>query len=49
MKVLDTDRLSLRHLDLSDAPFILALLNDPGWIATSATAASVTVYAFSPA
>lgn len=32
MKVLDTQRLSLRHLELDDAPFILALLNDPGWI-----------------
>jgi ribosomal-protein-alanine N-acetyltransferase len=32
MKVLDTQRLALRRLDLDDAPFILALLNDPGWI-----------------
>lgn len=32
MKVLETQRLSLRHLELDDAPFILALLNDPGWI-----------------
>ena len=32
MKVLDTQRLSLRCLDPADAPFILALLNDPGWI-----------------
>jgi ribosomal-protein-alanine N-acetyltransferase len=32
MKVLDTERLSLRHLELDDAPFILQLLNDPGWI-----------------
>jgi RimJ/RimL family protein N-acetyltransferase len=32
MKVLQTERLALRQLDLADAPFILALLNDPGWI-----------------
>ena len=32
MKVLDTQRLTLRHLALDDAPFILSLLNDPGWI-----------------
>ena len=32
MKVLDTERTSLRHLALDDAPFILELLNDPGWI-----------------
>jgi RimJ/RimL family protein N-acetyltransferase len=31
-KVLDTGRLALRELELSDAPFILQLLNDPGWI-----------------
>ena len=32
MKVLETHRLALRHLELDDAPFILELLNDPGWI-----------------
>ena len=32
MHVLDTERLALRRLEPHDAPFILALLNDPGWI-----------------
>jgi [ribosomal protein S5]-alanine N-acetyltransferase len=32
MKVLDTERLSLRRLVPSDDAFILRLLNDPGWI-----------------
>ena len=32
MKVLDTERLALRQLVPGDAPFILQLLNDPGWI-----------------
>ena len=32
MKVLETERLVLRWLVPSDAPFILRLLNDPGWI-----------------
>jgi RimJ/RimL family protein N-acetyltransferase len=30
--VLETDRLILRKLTFSDAPFILALLNDPSWL-----------------
>ena len=30
--VLRTPRLTLRHLDEADAPFILELLNDPGWL-----------------
>ena len=29
---LSTDRLSLRPFDAGDEPFILELLNDPGWI-----------------
>lgn len=32
IKVLETDRLILRRLTVDDAPFILALLNDPAWI-----------------
>jgi [ribosomal protein S5]-alanine N-acetyltransferase len=32
MNVLVTQRISLRPLLAADAPFILALLNDPGWI-----------------
>lgn len=32
MVVLETDRLRLRHLTASDAPFIVALLNDPDWL-----------------
>lgn len=32
MKVLETERLELRHLSLDDAEFILELLNDPGWL-----------------
>lgn len=32
MKVLETQRLALRHLQPDDAPFMLALLNDPGWM-----------------
>ena len=32
MIVLQTERLSLRHLTPDDAPFILELVNDPGWI-----------------
>jgi RimJ/RimL family protein N-acetyltransferase len=32
MKVLETARLSLRLLHRADAPFMLGLLNDPGWI-----------------
>jgi RimJ/RimL family protein N-acetyltransferase len=30
--VLRTQRLILRHLDVSDAPFILRLLNEPSWL-----------------
>ncbi|HEX6572171.1 MAG TPA: GNAT family N-acetyltransferase [Steroidobacteraceae bacterium] len=30
--VLETARLRLRHVGDDDAPFILALLNDPGWL-----------------
>ena len=32
MKVLETERLTLRLLTADDAPFILTLLNDPGWL-----------------
>ncbi|HZG17118.1 MAG TPA: GNAT family N-acetyltransferase [Candidatus Bathyarchaeia archaeon] len=32
MKVLETDRLILRHQSMEDAAFILELLNDPSWI-----------------
>ena len=32
MNVLETDRLVLRRLNAEDAPFILELLNDPGWL-----------------
>ncbi len=32
MNVLETDRLILRRFTVEDAPFILALLNDPAWI-----------------
>ncbi len=32
MKVLETDRLVLRWLEVADAPFILELLNDPSFI-----------------
>jgi RimJ/RimL family protein N-acetyltransferase len=32
MNVLETARLSLRRLTPDDAPFILELLNDPGWL-----------------
>ena len=32
MKVLETERLNLRWLNVDDAPFILELLNDPLWI-----------------
>jgi len=30
--ILETERLILRHLAPDDAPFILELLNDPGWL-----------------
>ena len=32
MKVLETERLTLRWLTAEDAPFILKLLNDPAWL-----------------
>jgi RimJ/RimL family protein N-acetyltransferase len=32
MPVLETDRLVLRRLTEDDAAFVLALLNDPGWL-----------------
>ncbi|HXX29220.1 MAG TPA: GNAT family N-acetyltransferase [Myxococcaceae bacterium] len=32
MNVLQTERLTLRHLSLDDAAFILALLNEPSWL-----------------
>lgn len=30
--ILETERLSLRQLNYGDAPFILELLNSPGWL-----------------
>ena len=32
MNILETDRLTLRHLTLDDAAFILELVNDPSWL-----------------
>lgn len=32
MKVLETERLVIRHLTLEDAPFILRLVNEPSWL-----------------
>jgi RimJ/RimL family protein N-acetyltransferase len=32
LNVLETTRLTLRPLELSDAPFIFELVNDPGWL-----------------
>ena len=32
MKVLETERLALRHLREDDAGFMLELVNDPAWI-----------------
>ena len=32
MRVLETERLILRWLTADDAPFIVELLNDPGWL-----------------
>lgn len=32
MRVLETDRLVLRHLTLDDAEFILRLVNEPSWL-----------------
>ena len=31
MNILETDRLILRWFELNDAPFIVKLLNEPGW------------------
>ncbi|WP_280152344.1 GNAT family N-acetyltransferase [Piscinibacter sp. XHJ-5] len=31
-KVLETERLVLRHIEADDAAFILELLNEPGWL-----------------
>lgn len=33
MRILETDRLRLRWFDAGDAAFVLALVNDPAWIA----------------
>lgn len=32
MKIIETERLFLRHLSADDAEFILELVNEPGWI-----------------
>jgi len=32
VKVLETDRLILRELSISDAAFILELVNEPAWL-----------------
>jgi RimJ/RimL family protein N-acetyltransferase len=32
MKIIETERLFLRHLSADDAEFILELINEPGWI-----------------
>jgi RimJ/RimL family protein N-acetyltransferase len=32
LPILETERLTLRYLQLSDAPFILELVNSPGWL-----------------
>jgi RimJ/RimL family protein N-acetyltransferase len=32
VNILETDRLTLRVLSVDDAPFMLELLNDPGWL-----------------
>ena len=32
MRVLETERLVLRHLTLDDAPFMLRLVNEPSWL-----------------
>jgi RimJ/RimL family protein N-acetyltransferase len=32
MKILETERLIIRHLTLDDAPFMLDLLNQPSWL-----------------
>ncbi|WP_345163982.1 GNAT family N-acetyltransferase [Nibribacter koreensis] len=32
MTILETNRLTLHHLSLDDAPFMVELLNDPAWL-----------------
>ncbi|HEY1773756.1 MAG TPA: hypothetical protein VGH91_11265 [Gammaproteobacteria bacterium] len=32
MPVFETERLVLRRFEATDAPFILELVNDPGWL-----------------
>jgi len=32
IRVLQTQRLTVRHFDRADAPFILELLNEPSWL-----------------
>jgi RimJ/RimL family protein N-acetyltransferase len=32
MQIIETERLALRELDATDAPFILRLVNDPSWL-----------------
>ena len=32
IRILDTSRLALRQLSLADAPLVLELLNEPGWL-----------------
>jgi RimJ/RimL family protein N-acetyltransferase len=32
MKVLETERLILRHLTVEDSEFMLELVNDPAWL-----------------
>lgn len=32
VRFLETERLILRHLEVTDSPFILELVNDPGWL-----------------
>ena len=32
MRIAETERLALRQFDTGDAPFILELLNEPGWV-----------------
>jgi RimJ/RimL family protein N-acetyltransferase len=33
MKILETERLALRHMTVEDAEFFLELINSPGWLA----------------
>jgi RimJ/RimL family protein N-acetyltransferase len=32
MTAFETERLVLRHIELDDAPFVIELLNEPGWL-----------------